>query len=176
MQPSLLEFPRTSGRTHRALPSSRTLANLAIETYIRQVYQVESEIRALQEQHQQRGEILPGEIVLQLREQKSKPVLEQFKAWVDELLPGTPPNSALGKALAYTTRQWSKLTRHLQHAEIPVDNNYIETANQTLRDGQKILALQLRRGRRASKRQSLLAGRDRSCQWRGAVRVLALSV
>jgi transposase len=30
------------------LPSSRTLANVAIETYIRQVYQVESEIRALQ--------------------------------------------------------------------------------------------------------------------------------
>jgi transposase len=108
------------------LPSSRTLANVAIETYIRQVYQVESEIRALQDAHHQRGETLPEEIVLQLREQKSKPVLEQFKTWVDELLPGTPPNSALGKALAYTTRQWSKLTRHLQHAEIPVDNNYIE--------------------------------------------------
>ena len=24
------------------------------------------------------------------------------------------------------TRQWPKLIRHLQHAEIPVDNNYIE--------------------------------------------------
>jgi transposase len=108
------------------LPSSRTLANAAIETYIRQVYQVESEIRALQEQHQQRGETLPEEIVLRLREQKSKPVLEQFKAWVDELLPGTPPNSALGKALAYTRRQWPKLIKHLLHAEIPVDNNYIE--------------------------------------------------
>lgn len=108
------------------LPSGRTLANLAIETYIRQVYQVESEIRTLQEEHRQRGEPLPGQRVLQLREQKSKPVLEQFKAWLDELLPGTPPNSALGKALAYTTRQWPKLIRHLQHAEIPVDNNYIE--------------------------------------------------
>lgn len=108
------------------LPSSRTLANVAIETYIRQVYQVESEIRAQQEQYQQRGETLPDEIVLQLREQKSNPVLEQFKTWIDELLPGTPPNSALGKALAYTVRQWPKLTRHLRHAEIPVDNNYIE--------------------------------------------------
>jgi hypothetical protein len=67
-----------------------------------------------------------GRLLLQLREQKSQPVLEQFKAWVDELLPGTPPNSALGKAIAYTTRQWPKLTRHLQHTEIPVDNNYIE--------------------------------------------------
>jgi len=41
-------------------------------------------------------------------------------------LPGTPPNSALGKALGYTARQWPKLIRHLQHAEIPVDNNYVE--------------------------------------------------
>ncbi len=108
------------------LPSSRTLANVAIETYIRQVYQVESEIRTLQEDYQQRGETLPAETVLQLRERKSRPVLEQFKAWVDDLLPGTPPNSALGKALSYTVRQWPKLIRHLQHAEIPIDNNYIE--------------------------------------------------
>jgi len=108
------------------LPSSRTLANVAIETYIRRVYQVESEIRALQEEHHERGAMLPCQRVLELREQKSKPILEQFKAWVDELLPGTPPNSALGKALSYTTRQWPKLIRHLQHGEIPVDNNYIE--------------------------------------------------
>lgn len=61
---------------------------------------MESEISTLQEYHQQRGKTLPAETVLQLREQKSRPVLEQFKAWVDELLPGTPPNSALGKALS----------------------------------------------------------------------------
>lgn len=108
------------------LPSSRTLANVALQRYIRPVYQVESEIKALQEAQRQRGETLPWETVLALRQQKSKPILEQFKAWVDELLPGTPPNSALGKALAYTTRQWSKLIRHLDHPSIPVDNNYIE--------------------------------------------------
>ena len=108
------------------LPASRTLANFAIQRYIRQVYQVESEISALQEEQRLRGESLPWEAVLALRQQKSKPILEQFKAWVDELLPGTPPNSALGKALAYTTRQWPKLIRHLDHPSIPVDNNYVE--------------------------------------------------
>lgn len=108
------------------LPSSRTLANVAIEDYIRQVYQLESEIKALAEEHQQRGQTLPLETVVALRQQKSKPVLERFKAWVDQLLPGTPPNSALGKALGYTVRQWPKLIRHLEHGDIPVDNNYIE--------------------------------------------------
>ena len=108
------------------IPSSRTLANAAMEDYIGPVYQVERQIKALQEQYQQRGETLPLETVRALRQEKSKPILEKFKAWVDELLPGTPPNSALGKALGYTSRQWPKLVRHLEHGEIPIDNNYIE--------------------------------------------------
>jgi hypothetical protein len=108
------------------LPSSCTLANAAIEDYIRQVYQIEGQIKTLQQEHQQRGETLPLEAVRALRQHKSKPILEKFKAWVDELLPGTPPNSALGKALGYTTRQWPKLIRYLEHPEIPIDNNYIE--------------------------------------------------
>jgi transposase len=108
------------------LPSSRTLANAAMVDYIRPVYQVEDRIKALQEEHAARGEVLPLQAAWALRQEKSKPILEKFKAWVDELLPGTPPNSALGKALGYTARQWPKLVRHLDHAEMPIDNNYIE--------------------------------------------------
>jgi transposase len=108
------------------LPSSRTLANAAMVDYIRPVYQVEERIKALREESAARGEVLPLEAVRALRQEKSKPILEKFKAWVDDLLPGTPPNSALGKALGYTARQWPKLVRHLDHAEMPVDNNYVE--------------------------------------------------
>jgi transposase len=107
-------------------PSTRTLANAAMVDYIRPVYQVEDRIKALRKEYAARGEILPLDTVLALRQEKSKPILEKFKAWVDELLPGTPPNSALGKALGYTHRQWPKLVRHLDHPEIPVDNNYVE--------------------------------------------------
>jgi transposase len=108
------------------LPSSRTLANAAMVDYIRPVYQVEERIKALREEHAARGEVLPLQAVWALRQEESKPILEKFKAWVDDLLPGTPPNSALGKALGYTARQWPKLVRHLDHAEMPIDNNYIE--------------------------------------------------
>jgi len=108
------------------LPSSRTLANAAMVDYIRPVYQLEERIKALREEYAARGEVLPLETVRALRQEKSKPILEKFKAWVDELLPGTPPNSALGKALGYTSRQWPKLVRHLDHPEMPIDNNYIE--------------------------------------------------
>ena len=72
------------------LPSSRTLANAAIEDHIRQIFAVESQIEKLRSEHEQRGQSLPLERIYELRQDKSKPVLEKFKAWVDELLPARP--------------------------------------------------------------------------------------
>lgn len=108
------------------LSSSRSLARVAIEDYIGKVYAVEREIKKLEEEHERRGETLPLEAVLKLRQEKSAPIMTAFKKWVDDLLPGVPPKSALGKALAYTTSQWEKVCRFLTHPEIPVDNNYCE--------------------------------------------------
>lgn len=119
------------------LPSTRTLANAAIEDYIGPVYRIEGQIKALRAEYQQRGEALPLETVLRLRQEKSKPILEKFKAWIDQILPATPPNSALGKALGYATRQWPKLVRHLDHPEIPVDNNYSEQQIKHFATGRK---------------------------------------
>ncbi len=119
------------------LPSSRTLANAAIEDYIGPVYRIEGQIKALRAEYQQRGQPLPLETVLELRQQKSKPILEKFKAWIDDLLPGTPPSSALGKALGYAHRQWPKLIRHVDHPEIPVDNNYSEQQIKHFATGRK---------------------------------------
>jgi transposase len=52
--------------------------------------------------------------------------MKALKEWVDKLVPGVPPASALGKALSYTLNQWPKLVLHLEHPEVPVDNNYLE--------------------------------------------------
>lgn len=119
------------------LPSSRTLANAAMVDYIRPVYQVEERIETLRQEYAARGEVLPLAEVQALRQGKSKPIMEKFKAWVDELLPGTPPNSALGKALGYTSRQWPKLVRHLDHPDMPVDNNYVERQIKSYATGRK---------------------------------------
>jgi hypothetical protein len=54
--------------------------------YIRPVYQLEERIKVLREEYAARGEVLPLEAVQALRQEKSKPVLEKFKIWVDELL------------------------------------------------------------------------------------------
>jgi len=49
-----------------------------------------------------------------------------FKSWVDELVLGVAPKSALGKALTYTVSQWSKLSRFLEDPELPAHNNVCE--------------------------------------------------
>jgi transposase len=108
------------------LPSARTLAGCAIDDHIRQIFAVESQIETLRIEYAQRGDWLPSEAVRAVRQSKSKPVMDKFKEWVDKLLPGTPPNSALGKALAYTARQWPKLALHLEHGDVPAHNNFAE--------------------------------------------------
>lgn len=64
--------------------------------------------------------------ILAVRQEQSAPIMAAFKRWVDELLSGVPPKSALGKALSYTTSQWEKLRRFLDHPEMPAENNYCE--------------------------------------------------
>lgn len=119
------------------LPSSRSLAQVAIEDYFRKVYAVETEITTRREEYASRGERLPLETVLQLRQDKSAPLMRALKQWVDELLPGVPPKGALGKALAYTTSQWTKICRFLDYPDMPVDNNYCEQQIKSFVTGRK---------------------------------------
>jgi transposase len=119
------------------LPSSRSLAQVAIEDYFRKVYAVEQQITTLHEQHALRGETLPLETVAQLRQEKSAPIMRALKKWVDELLPGVPPKGALGKALSYTTSQWEKISRFLEYPDMPADNNYCEQQIKNFVTGRK---------------------------------------
>ncbi|VVD30245.1 IS66 family transposase [Paraburkholderia dioscoreae] len=61
-----------------------------------------------------------------LRQQHSAPVLETFKAWLDELAPKMVPQSLLGKAIAYTRNQWEYLARYATDGRAPIDNNVCE--------------------------------------------------
>lgn len=64
----------------------------------------------------------------QARQQQSAPIIAEFKDWLERLAGQVVPKSALGKAVYYSLRQWTKLTRFLDHAEIPLDNNRLENA------------------------------------------------
>ena len=61
-----------------------------------------------------------------LRQEKTKPLLQDFKHWLDSVYPTVLPKSPLGKAIAYYINHWEGLTRFLNDGRLEVDNNLTE--------------------------------------------------
>jgi transposase len=62
----------------------------------------------------------------ELRRSESAAVLEELKAWLWDLAALT--SLSIGKAAAYTVANWDRLTRFVEDARIPLDNNATERA------------------------------------------------
>jgi transposase len=62
------------------------------------------------------------------RQQHSVPVLEALQTWLTKTMPGVTPKSALGTALAYLKKYWSRLVRYTERGDLPIDNNRCENA------------------------------------------------
>ncbi len=63
-----------------------------------------------------------------VRVNRSLPLLEAFRTWLDQHLPLVPPRSALGKAMNYAHKQWPKLTTYTEDGRLRMDNNLTENA------------------------------------------------
>ncbi len=50
------------------------------------------------------------------------------KVWLDKSAYHVPPKTAVGKAVAYSLNQWSKLTRYVDDGYLNIDNNRAERA------------------------------------------------
>ena len=61
-----------------------------------------------------------------LRQEKSKPLMEDLKRWCDDKVAKTTKDSALGKAIRYTINQWEYLIRYLEDGNLRIDNNAAE--------------------------------------------------
>lgn len=73
-----------------------------------------------------RSEKLSFDARYQLRLEKSKPVLDKIKAWLDKSVNACPPTSTLGKGIRYMLNRWDELTRYLSDGQLEIDNNWIE--------------------------------------------------
>ena len=62
------------------------------------------------------------------RQQFSVPALATLQAWMEKTLPEITPQSALGTALAYLQKYWSRLTIYTERGDLPIDNNRCENA------------------------------------------------
>ena len=107
---------RKKHRSKRENPKS--LADEALD-YIGKLYQVEKEA--------QRRE-LDFVQIYQLRQEKAKPLLDEFKEWLETKQPLTPPKSLLGQAISYTLANWEKLIVYLEDGRLRPDNNLVENA------------------------------------------------
>nr|ULG19931.1 transposase [Yersinia frederiksenii] len=86
-------------------------------THIQKLYRLEQAIK---------GESL--EVIVARSQKEAKPLLDEFKAWLDKSASQVPPGTLLGKALTYSLNQWSKLVRYVEHGQLSIDNNRAERA------------------------------------------------
>jgi transposase len=63
-----------------------------------------------------------------LRQELAPPILEELKAWMEQLRPSLLPQSPLGKAISYALAEWEPLRGYLQDGRIEIDNNLTENA------------------------------------------------
>jgi len=71
------------------------------------------------------------------RIERSQPVLDDLRAWVDEQRAVTPPKTPLGRALGYLHRQWHRLILFLDDGNIEATNNRRERELRRLILGRK---------------------------------------
>ena len=74
-------------------------------------------------EHEAKDRELDAPQIKQLRQEKSVPILDAFKKWLDDKVDQVPPNSLLGKAVSYSRGQWARLTRYVENGILTPDNN-----------------------------------------------------
>lgn len=95
-------------------PNLRTHMALA---YFQRLYDIEDRGRALNELERH-----------ELRQQESRPIVNEFHEWLLEQQERELPKSKLRSAIAYMTGRWDSFARYLECAAIPIDNNRTEAA------------------------------------------------
>lgn len=108
-------------------PMKKGYAHQAVEK-IKALYEIEKHLK-------EKG--FPPDEVKNYREKYAKPLLENFKKWLDEIHPKAPPKGPLGKAIAYILNHWVDLTRYLEDGRLEIDNNACERAIKPFTVGRK---------------------------------------
>ena len=114
---------------------------------INAVYQIERELKDLTPDERQR-----------IRQVRSKPLLDALHRWLLLTRQKITDGSATAKALDYSLKRWTALTRFTGDGRLPVDNNHIENQIRPIAIGRNnwLFAGSLRAGKRAAAVMSLI--------------------
>lgn len=101
----LVKLAKKTGKAHQAV------------AFIKQLYAIEK--------HARENNLLFGERY-QLRLEKSKPILDKLKVWLDKTVSGASIKGKLGNAIQYMLDRWDELTNYLKAGYLEIDNNWVE--------------------------------------------------
>ena len=101
---------------HKALESDQARMGPAL-LLIAQLYRVEKQARSL-----------TAEDRLGLRQLQSQPILEKLRNYLLEIQVEVLPKSPEGRAVRYTLKNWTALTRYCEDGDLQIDNNATERA------------------------------------------------
>ena len=71
------------------------------------------------------------------RQRRSRPILDEMKAWLEQTLPTLSQKSAMAKAILYALNRWEALGRYCEDGRIEIDNNAAERALRCVALGRK---------------------------------------
>ena len=100
-------------------------AHQALASY-RQLYELERAAKDFSEEQR-----------LQMRKDFSAPILERFRAWLEEQRPDVLPKSPLGEAISYALNNWTALARYTEAGYLAIDNNVAEREMKRIAIGRK---------------------------------------
>lgn len=111
---------------HQALDNDSVRANMALG-FIARLSQIEIQLREAYPQQNLQG-LRDFHAVAEARQEYARPILDEFKTWMDgELETGRIlPKSVIRSAFTYTMNQWDALCRYTEHGYLSMDNNAAE--------------------------------------------------
>jgi transposase len=112
-------FEVVQARQQNGRQKSKTGSGDVALSYIKRLYRVESIAKEQEYSPEQ---------IQKLRQEQAKPILDEFKVWLEKRFVQTPPKGLLGKAIAYALNQWPRLIIYLQDGQLRPDNNLAENA------------------------------------------------
>jgi len=67
-----------------------------------------------------------GDALRTWRQQHIRPLVDDFRRWMDAVQPTLPPDDDVAKVIRYYRNHWAALTRFLEDPELPLDNSKSE--------------------------------------------------
>ncbi len=96
---------------------------------LKPLYELEARLRDMNEVHHR--------LRKRLRQKIARPILKDIHRWLRSVKKEVLPKSPLGKAIAYTLKQWPYLIAYLQHGMAEIDTNKVENKIRDIALGKK---------------------------------------